>query len=75
MGKDNFIMKMSKVKNTNWLIGIVVYGGSNTKILYGADFLRQKTNFAYRVTSKFNYFMIFIVVLLAMVILVIDLLE
>lgn len=71
LSKENLVMKMSKIKNTQWVIGIVAYCGSNAKILYGADFLRQKTNFAYKVTSKFNYFMIFVVILLSTVILII----
>lgn len=68
LGKENFIMKMSKIRNTNWVLAIVIYCGKNCKIMRNSDFLRQKENFAYRVTKKFNYFMIFVVILLSMVI-------
>ena len=67
LSNDNLLLKMSRVKNTNWIIGIIVYAGNRAKIMSKSKYLRNKYNFGLRVTNKFNYFMIFLVILLAMV--------
>ena len=56
-----FILKGSVLKNTNWIIGIVVYTGMNNKIILNSKKLRMKIS---KVEKKLNYFLIFVFVFL-----------
>ena len=37
MGAKQFLLRGAKLKNTSWIIGIVVYTGNDTKIMKNAD--------------------------------------
>ena len=67
LSKENLIMKMSRLRNTSWILGIIVYCGKDAKVMRNTDFAQQKENFALRIIHKFNLFMIFVVVLLSLV--------
>ena len=58
---NEFLLKGSVLKNTNWIIGIVVYTGKNNKIILNSKKPRLKMSV---VEKKLNYFILFVFIFL-----------
>ena len=58
---NEFILKGSVLKNTNWIIGIVVYTGMKNKIILNSKKSRQKLS---KVEKKLNYYLLLVFVFL-----------
>ena len=58
---NEFILKGSILKNTNWIIGIVVYTGMNNKIILNSKKPRLKMS---KVEKTLNYFLLIVFVFL-----------
>ena len=54
---NDFLLKGSVLKNTNWIIGIVVYTGMNNKIILNSKKPRLKIS---KVEKNLNYYLLFI---------------
>ena len=54
---NEFLLKGSVLKNTNWIIGIVVYTGMNNKIILNSKKPRLKMS---KVEKSLNYYLLFI---------------
>ena len=54
---NEFLLKGSVLKNTNWIIGIVVYTGMNNKIILNSKKPRLKMS---KVEKSLNYYLVFI---------------
>ena len=54
---NEFLLKGSILKNTNWIIGIVVYTGMSNKIILNSKKPRLKKS---KVEKKLNFYLIFI---------------
>ena len=54
---NEFLLKGSILKNTNWIIGIVVYTGMNNKIILNSKKPRLKMS---KIEKKLNLFLVFI---------------
>ena len=54
---NEFLLKGSILKNTNWIIGIVVYTGMNNKIILNSKKPRLKMS---KVEKTLNYYLLFI---------------
>ncbi|CAD8103907.1 unnamed protein product [Paramecium primaurelia] len=50
---DNFIPKGTKIKQTSWLFGLVVYVGQNTKTMQSSHYGSQKYSFE---EKQFNFY-------------------
>ena len=61
LSTNEFLLKGSILKNTNWIIGIVVYTGMNNKIILNSKKPRMKMS---KVEKKLNYYLLFIFVFL-----------
>ena len=44
LNQKNLLLRGAKLKNTSWVIGIVVYSGVDTKIMRNAEASREKTS-------------------------------
>jgi len=58
---NDFLLKGSILKNTNWIIGIVAYTGMNNKIILNSKKPRLKIS---KVERNLNYFLLFVFVFL-----------
>ena len=58
---NEFLLKGSVLKNTNWIIGIVVYTGMNNKIILNSKKPRMKIS---KIEKQLNYFLLFVFVFL-----------
>ena len=58
---NEFLLKGSVLKNTNWVIGIVVYTGMNNKIILNSKKPRLKMS---KVEKRLNFYLLFIFVFL-----------
>ena len=58
---NEFLLKGSILKNTNWIIGIVVYTGMNNKIILNSRKPRLKMS---KVEKSLNYYLLFIFLIL-----------
>ena len=58
---NEFLLKGSVLKNTNWIIGIVVYTGMNNKIILNSKKPRLKMS---KVEKSLNYYLLFIFIFL-----------
>jgi magnesium-transporting ATPase (P-type) len=58
---NEFILKGSILKNTNWIVGIVVYTGMNNKIILNSKKPRLKMS---KVEKTLNYFLLIVFVFL-----------
>jgi len=58
---NDFLLKGSILKNTNWIIGIVAYTGMNNKIILNSKKPRLKIS---KVEKNLNYFLLFVFVFL-----------
>ena len=56
-----FILKGSILKNTNWIIGVVVYTGMNNKIILNSKKPRIKVS---KIVRKLNLYLLFVFLLL-----------
>ena len=54
---NEFLLKGSVLKNTNWIIGIVVYTGMNNKIILNSKKPRLKMS---KVEKNLNFYLIFV---------------
>ena len=61
LSTNEFLLKGSVLKNTSWIIGIVVYTGMNNKIILNSKKPRLKMS---KVEKKLNYYLVFIFILL-----------
>ena len=61
LSTNEFLLKGSILKNTNWIIGIVVYTGMSNKIILNSKKPRMKMS---KVEKKLNYYLLFIFVFL-----------
>ena len=61
LSTNEFLLKGSVLKNTNWIIGIVVYTGMTNKIILNSKKPRLKMS---RVEINLNYYLFFIFVIL-----------
>lgn len=44
LSSENFVLRESKLKNTEWIIGIVTYTGKDTKVTQSTESARQKVS-------------------------------
>ena len=58
---NEFLLKGSVLKNTNWIIGIVVYTGMNNKIILNSKKPRLKMS---KIEKKLNMYLLFVFVFL-----------
>ena len=58
---NEFLLKGSVLKNTNWIIGIVAYTGMNNKIILNSKKPRLKMS---KVEKSLNYYLLFIFIFL-----------
>ena len=58
---NEFLLKGSILKNTNWIIGIVVYTGMNNKIILNSKKPRLKMS---KVEKSLNYYLFFVFIFL-----------
>ena len=58
---NEFLLKGSVLKNTNWIIGIVVYTGMNNKIILNSKKPRLKMS---KVEKQLNFFLSFVFIFL-----------
>ena len=58
---NEFLLKGSILKNTNWIIGIVVYTGMNNKIILNSKKPRLKMS---KVEKQLNFFLLFVFIFL-----------
>ena len=58
---NEFLLRGSVLKNTNWIIGIVVYTGMNNKIILNSKKPRLKMS---KVEKKLNYYLFFVFIFL-----------
>ena len=58
---NEFILKGSVLKNTNWILGIVVYTGMNNKIILNSKKPRLKMS---KIEKTLNYFLLIVFVFL-----------
>ena len=61
LSTNEFLLKGSVLKNTNWIIGIVVYTGMDNKIILNSKKPRMKMS---KVETNLNYYLLFIFVFL-----------
>ena len=61
LSNNEFLLKGSVLKNTNWIIGIVVYTGMNNKIILNSKKPRLKMS---KVETNLNYYLLFIFIFL-----------
>ena len=61
LSTNEFLLKGSILKNTNWIIGIVVYTGMDNKIILNSKKPRLKIS---KVEISLNYFLLFIFIFL-----------
>ena len=54
---NEFLLKGSILKNTNWILGIVVYTGMNNKIILNSKKPRLKMS---KIEKNLNYFLLFV---------------
>jgi len=57
LGADNFLLRGSKLMNTLWVFGVVVYSGHDTKIMLNSVKARPKKS---RLESLMNNFILII---------------
>ena len=57
LSTNEFLLKGSILKNTNWIIGIVVYTGMSNKIILNSKKPRMKMS---KVEKRLNYYLLFI---------------
>ena len=57
LSTNEFLLKGSILKNTNWIIGIVVYTGMSNKIILNSKKPRMKMS---KVEKNLNYYLLFI---------------
>jgi len=57
----DFLLKGSILKNTNWIIGIVIYTGMKNKIILNSKKPRMKMS---KIEKNLNYFLLFVFVFL-----------
>ena len=55
MNNDNFILRGCKLKNTDFVLGLVIYTGHNTKIMKNSVKAKPKRS---QVEKKMNSFII-----------------
>jgi phospholipid-transporting ATPase len=53
VGKKQLLLRGSRLKNTKWAVGIVVYTGNDTKIMKNADKSRFKESNIEKSTNKY----------------------
>lgn len=53
----NLLLRGSKLKNTEWVVGIVVYTGNDTKIMKNAEPSKPKLS---KIELKTNYSILYI---------------
>ena len=58
---NEFLLKGSVLKNTNWIIGIVVYTGMKNKIILNSKKPRQKMS---KVEKNLNYYLVLVFIFL-----------
>ena len=61
LSTNEFLLKGSILKNTNWIIGIAVYTGMNNKIILNSKKPRLKMS---KIEKSLNYFLLFVFVFL-----------
>jgi len=61
---DQFLLRGSVLRNTNWVIGIVVYTGHDTKIIKNSKLTRQKYSEVERLLSWLLFGLVFLLFLL-----------
>ncbi|CAD8179034.1 unnamed protein product [Paramecium octaurelia] len=54
---DNFIPKGTKIKQTSWLFGLVVYVGKNTKNMQSSHYEAQKQSFEEKQCNFYSFLM------------------
>ncbi|CAK91816.1 unnamed protein product (macronuclear) [Paramecium tetraurelia] len=54
---DNFIPKGTKIKQTSWLFGLVVYVGENTKTMQSSHYNAQKHSFEEKQCNFYSFLM------------------
>ena len=57
ISNNSFLLKGSILKNTNWIIGMVVYTGMENKIILNAKKPRLKMS---KIEKKLNYYLLFV---------------
>lgn len=57
LGVKQFLLRGAKLKNTKWIVGIVVYTGEDTKIMKNADKSKYKVS---NIEKDTNYYILFI---------------
>ena len=61
LSTNEFLLKGSVLRNTSWIIGIVIYTGMNNKIILNSKKPRLKMS---KVEKKLNYYLVFIFIFL-----------
>ena len=61
ISNKEFILKGSILKNTNWILGVVVYTGMNNKIILNSKKPRIKIS---KIVRKLNLYLLFVFILL-----------
>ena len=61
INNKEFILKGSILKNTNWILGVVVYTGMNNKIILNSKKPRIKAS---KIVRKLNLYLLFVFILL-----------
>ena len=61
------LLKGAKLKNTEWIIGIVTYGGNNCKIIKNAKKGKIKYSTVEKLMNKLIYFILFLQILLSII--------
>lgn len=60
MNHKNLLLRATKLKNTEWLVGMVVYTGKNTKIMQnGASNTSKTSNIERRVNKIILFILLF----------------
>jgi len=52
LSSENLLLRGSSIKNTEWIIGVVVYAGHQTKIMMNSSNAKFKMSRIERLTNK-----------------------
>lgn len=67
VGAKQFLLRGAKLKNTKWIIGIVVYTGEDTKIMKNADKSKYKKSNIEKETNSFILIIFFFQLVISIV--------
>lgn len=68
----NFLLRDSKIMNTNWVIGLVVYTGNETKAWINSLSIPRKTSTIEKLLNKITLFLLGIIIIFSCVSLIIS---